>query len=134
MTDKTKNRISRGMTSTTEFVRYFLRDAMQLSSNRVKLIWFSAFSWAGAHLHYGIILPLVREVSIIYYRQNGISGTPIDLNSPYAQTILNSTDMAFTAIVVAYVASSWKRYSNETTATNIAEKKSDKSEDSDVKD
>lgn len=92
------------------FLTAFFMDTMQLSSNRIKLIWFSAFTWATTHFWFGTILPIVREISIIYYRQNGINGTPINLDSPYAQSILNSTDMAFTGIVVAYVASNWSQY------------------------
>ena len=99
---------------------------MQLSSNRVKLIWFSAIIWALVHFWYGAMLPIAREVSIIYYRQNGINGLPINLDSPYAQTILNSTDMAFMAIVVAYCTTNYSRYKQESVASNITEKKLDK--------
>ena len=110
-------------------LKYFFLELLGTQSTRIQLIWFSAFSWATTHLYFGALLPWMREFSIIYYRQNGIKSLPIDLNSPYAQTILNSTDMAFMAIVAGYVASSWNRYKQETVKTNITEKGTNKAEE-----
>ncbi len=122
------SKIQKGIVTISGFLKNFLIAGMQLSSNRVKLIWFSAFSWAATHIWYGVVLSVVRELSIIYYRQNAIVGNPISLDSVYAQSILNSTDMAFTAIVVGYIASSWKRYGTETNVSATTEKEGNKVE------
>ncbi len=113
------NRIKSGFNSIKDALKYFFLELLGGQSTRIQLVWFSAFSWATAHLWYGITIPLVREVSIIYYRQNGIVALPVDMNSPYAQTILSSTDMAFTAIVVTYVISNYKRYGNQVKEKDI---------------
>ncbi len=101
------------MVAFRDWLSSFLMNSMNMSSNRVKLIWFSAFSWAGAHLWYGPVLSIAREWSKVYYKKHGMPILPadlFDLSSPYAQTILTSTDLAFTAIVVGYIASSWRKY------------------------
>ncbi len=123
MTEKMKQRFS----NVWAVVRYFFIDLLGTESVRIQLIWFTAFSWATTHLWFGVVLPFVREVSIIYYRQNGIVALPISLDSPYAQSILNSTDMAFTGVVVAYVASRWSAY--KVTGQAEATEKSDSVEE-----
>jgi len=92
-------------------IKYFFLELLGAQSVRIQLLWFTAFWWCFFHFYFGLVMPWVRELSCIYYRQNSmLNALAIDLNSTYATQILNSMDMAFAGTVISYVASNWKRY------------------------
>lgn len=112
--------IKKSLGSLNNAIKYFFIDLLGGQSTRIQLLWFSTFSWATTHFYFGVILPLARELTTIYFSYYCLPFKPIDLNSPYAQSILNSMDIAFTGTVVAYVASNWKKY-KEQANTSIKE-------------
>lgn len=95
-------------------IKSFFMNILQFASTRIQLIWFTSFCWATSHIYFGIIVPLVREVSIIFYRQNSIIAPAINMDSTHASAIMNSMDIAFAGTVLSYVASSWAKYKNQT--------------------
>lgn len=103
-------RIKSGVKSIKDAFNYFFLELLDGSSTRTQLVWLTAFSWCSAGIWFGIVLPLTREISIIFYRQNAILGKPIDLSSPYADQILNMLSLAFMGTVAAYVASKFPSY------------------------
>lgn len=105
--------IKKSLGSLNSAIRYFFMDLLGGQSTRIQLLWFSTFSWATTHFYFGVILPWVREATLIYFAYYCLPFKPIDLNSPYAQSILNSMDIAFTGTVVAYVASKWNDYKSK---------------------
>jgi membrane protein DedA with SNARE-associated domain len=86
--------------------KFFFTNLLQMQSSRLQLVWFTAFSWATSHLWFGICIPLIREISII--------ANPVNMDSAHASAIMNSMDIAFAGTVIAYIASSWKKYQNQT--------------------
>lgn len=90
--------------------KYFFMQLMQVQSTRIQLIWGTFFCWVMGLVWFSAVLPIVRECSIIFYRQNNIVGTPINLDSPYANTALTMLGTAFMGNVIGYVASNWSKY------------------------
>jgi hypothetical protein len=93
-----------------DFMIFFFNDLLRVKSTRVQMIYFNAFAWTVAHIYFGFILPLVRELSILYFNIHRLPYSAINLDSPYAATVLGSTDAAFMGTVVVYVASKWNSY------------------------
>lgn len=83
-------------------------------SSRVQLVWATFSAWIFGIFYFATLVPIVRELSLIYYRQNSITAKAIDLDSPsYGTTILGMLGTAFMGTVVAYVASNWKTYAKQ---------------------
>lgn len=91
-------------------LRYFFIDLLDGTSTRSQLVWLTAFSWCSAGVWFGVVLPTVREISIIFYRQNSINAQPIDLSSPYTNEILQMLSLAFMGTVAAYVIGKYPSY------------------------
>ncbi len=95
-------------------VKYFFFDLLDGKSTRIQLVWATFFSWWLGLIWFLMIIPFVREVSVIYYRQNSINAVPINLDIPaYGTTILGMLGTAFMGTVVAYVASNWSTYKQQ---------------------
>lgn len=103
-------RIKNSIDSIRGAFRFFFMNLFQMGSTRIQLIWLTFFCWMFGIIWFSTVLPIAREVSIIFYRQNGINGQPFNLDSPYADTILTMLGTAFMGNVIAYVSSNWTKY------------------------
>ena len=101
-------------------ITYLFIDFLQLSSNRVKLVWATFIAWMFGITWFGAIIPIVREISAIVYRQSGnIKAIPINLDSPaYGATILTLLGTAFGLCVGGYITSNMSTYKNKPQVQN----------------
>lgn len=127
MPDSIKNSIN----SIRSALGYFFMSLIGMDSTRIQIIWVSAFAWMLANVWFGALVPLVRELSIIYYRQNEIHASPVNLDSVYASSILSMTQLAFMSAAIGYVASEWKNYQNKS-SDSITNKSIDNKEDPEI--
>lgn len=94
--------------------KHLFMDIIDGKSTRVQLVWATFFSWWFGLTWFLIFIPIVREISVIYYRQNSIIAQPINLDLPaYGTTILGMLGTAFMATVAGYIASNWATYKQQ---------------------
>ncbi len=93
--------------------KMFFLDIIDMKSTRIQLLWGTFFAWFCGIVYFGMIVPIIRELSIIYYRQNSIVAVPINLDSPHASTILGMLGAAFMATVAGYIVSNLKTYAKQ---------------------
>ncbi len=91
--------------------RHFMLNILEMTSTRIQLIYLTFFCWMFGIFYFATMVPVVREISIIYYRQNSIQAKPVDIDSVYGSTILTMLGTAFMATVGGYIVS--KQYENK---------------------
>ncbi len=104
-------------------LKNFLINIIDAKSSRVQLVWATFLCWMFGIFYFATLVPVVRELSIIYYRENCIGATAINLDSPaYGTTILGMLGTAFMATVAGYIASNWKTYGQQDPNYSLKEK------------
>ncbi len=103
--------------------KYFFLELLDGSSTRVQLVWLTFFAWICGIIWFGMMVPIVRETSIIFYRQShilqdGKIAPAINLTSEYAGTILTMLSSAFLGTVISYVSSNWTMYKTQSNPPN----------------
>lgn len=93
-----------------EGIRYFFMNLLDASSTRVQIVWMTFIAWMSATAWAMAVIPIAREVSIIFYRQNCINAVPVNLDSPYSGTVLTMTGTAFVLVVGGYIGSNLANY------------------------
>lgn len=106
-----KNKIN----SIKDSFHYWIIDFLSMRSTRIQLVFGTFFAWLFSMFHFGFLIPLFREISIIFYRQNSINAKQVDFDSPHAATILGMTGAAFLSVVAGYIGSTYLDRKNSAT-------------------
>lgn len=97
--------------NTKKHMKFLFLDLLDLKSARIQLVYGTFFAWIFGIFYFATFVPLVRELSIIFYRQNGIKAEAINMDSPaYGTTILGMLGTAFMATVAGYIMSNMSLY------------------------
>lgn len=101
--------VDRGKSSFKLFVLEFL----DLKSTRIQIVISTFLAWLSGIVYFGMIVPIVREISIIYYRQNSMKAEAVNLDSPHGSTVLGMLGAAFLSAVVGYITSNMATYKQQ---------------------
>lgn len=105
--------------------KYLFLEFLQLTSNRVKLIWATFTVWFMAITWFMVIVPAVREFCKIK------DCSSINLQTSNDGTILAMVSAAFGGTVISYVSSKWNQYSGKVPPMDLIKQNQDSDEDKD---